>query len=124
MAKRAAIARDAIAERKLSDVSAAQFLEALDAGAYGTAVGTLKIWPEKKKVELWAEPEHYGGISVGAIHGVLREKKKLEFEKPWPTEIHKRVGVEDVADPRVILGDPALIKAIAREVAVQIRAMG
>lgn len=120
--KRAAIAQD-ISAKKLSDVSAAQFLEALDAGAFG-AIGKLKIWPEKKKVELWAEPEHYGGISVGALEGVLREKKKLELEKNFPAEIHKRVGSEEVIDPRVILRDPTFIKEVAREVAVQIRAMG
>jgi hypothetical protein len=123
-AKRAAIARDEIAESKLSDVTAAQFLEALDADPYGSAMGSLKIWPEKKKVELWTEPEHYGGISVGTIRVVLKEKKKLELEKHWSTEIHKRVGVEDVLDPRLILRDPAFIRDVAREVAVQLRAMG
>lgn len=47
-AKCAATARDEIAQSKLSDVTAAKFLEALDANPYGSAMGSLKIWLEKK----------------------------------------------------------------------------
>jgi hypothetical protein len=123
-AKTAAIDLDEIGEKALSDVSAADFLAALDGTGIG-AVAHLRTWPEKKKVELWAEPEHFGGVRVSDLVRGIREKKKLELEKsPVAEMIQKPVGVENVLDPRDVLRDPAFIGAVAREVATQLRAGG
>ena len=82
-AKRAAIDLDEISTRQLGEVTAADFLAALHAG--GLSAGHLTVWPEKKKVELWLEPEDFRRIQVGPIINVIRvEKKKRELEfDPW-----------------------------------------
>jgi hypothetical protein len=119
--KRAAIDLDAIGEKQLSEISAADFLTALNAGGISAQVHH-RIWPEKKKVELWAEPENLGGVKVGDLLNVIKaEKKKVELEKPPSTEIVKAVGVENVTNPRDLLRDPEFIGQVAREVANQLR---
>jgi hypothetical protein len=89
--KKAAIDMDAIEKKRLDEISAADFLSALNAG--GIALDHLTVWPEKKKVELWREPESYGEINVADIIARIRaEKKKIELEK-FP-------GFETWRDPR------------------------
>jgi hypothetical protein len=79
--KRAAIDMDAIGDKPLGELSAADFLAALDAG--GMSLHHLAVWPEKKKVELWTEPEDFGRVRVGDLVNVIRgEKKKVERELP------------------------------------------
>jgi len=82
--KRAAIRPDDISKRKMSEISATDFLKALNDPNVGIQIGHLShIWPEKKKVEYWGEPENLSGIRVGdLIHYLRGEKKKFELEKP------------------------------------------
>jgi hypothetical protein len=93
--KRAAIDPDDVNSRALSDISAADFLSALDAG--GLSPAALTVWPEKKKVELWSEPESYSKINLGHVIVVIKEKKKYELEmrKPIRAEVdYKAPGTE------------------------------
>lgn len=79
--KRAAIDLDSIADTPLSEISAADFLDALAQG--GDDIHALGgTWPEKKKVELVVS-ENIGTVSVGRVLNILRiEKKKAEREIP------------------------------------------
>jgi hypothetical protein len=111
--KKAAISPEAIDHKKLNEISAADFLASLNAGGTST-VSALRVWPEKKKLELWAEPEGFGGVTAGAFREWLRrEKKKLELEKP--------PGLEGFVDPRDFLRDPVFIKDVAKEVALELK---
>ena len=116
--KKAAIDLDDIQEKSLSDVSAADFLSALsNSGVKGLTV--MRIWPEKKKLELLLEPEFSPTITVGRLVDRLTEKKKYELEKSIPSEIYKRVGAEgEWIDPRQVVVDPV---EIAKEVARQLK---
>ena len=79
-AKKAAIDLDNIGEKTLNEISAADFLNALNAG--GVALQNITLWPEKKKIELYVEPENLGKINVrDVIIRIRAEKKKLELEK-------------------------------------------
>lgn len=120
--KRAAIDLDAISQKKLSEISAADFITALNAGGISLQA-QLRIWPEKKKVELFVEPENLGGVSVGDLLNVVRaEKKKVELEKNPVAEIVKPVGTENMTtNPRDLIRDPDFISQVAREVANQLR---
>lgn len=76
--KKTAAIKD-IREATLDSISAADFLGALNAGS---AARHIAVWPEKKKYELWVEPENIGRIKVGRLLDILRgEKKKIEIEK-------------------------------------------
>jgi hypothetical protein len=81
---------DAIRSKSLDQVSASDLLQALQHG--GVGIGHLTVWPEKKKYELWVEPENLGKVDVGRLIDILRgEKKKVELEK-YP-------GLEGWRDP-------------------------
>lgn len=70
---------DEIAEQPLNKVTVQQFLDALNASEL--SVRSLVFWPEKKKVELFVEPENQGNVKVGDLIAKLRaEKKKVELE--------------------------------------------
>jgi hypothetical protein len=116
--RKAAIDLDDIQEKALDQVSAADFLSALtNSGIKSAAV--MRVWPEKKKFELFLEPEFPPGITVGRLVDRLTEKKKYEFEKPLQSEIQKRLGTEgEWIDPRQSLVDPV---EIAKEVARQLK---
>jgi hypothetical protein len=58
--KRAAF--EELAHRPLEEVTAAEFLEALESG--GLSAQDLAVWPENKKVELTTEPENFGGVKI------------------------------------------------------------
>lgn len=95
--KQAAFDLDEIRGQNLEKISAADLLQALHHG--GLHVGHLTTWPEKKKYELWVEPENFGEIEVGRLIDILRgEKKKVELEK-FP-------GLERFRDPREGFIDP------------------
>ncbi len=119
--RQAAIDLDELGERTLSDLSAADFLAALNAG--GVSAQQFRVWPEKKKVELWTEPENFGRIRLRDFVVGLREKKKVELEKDMRPEfnIPKRAGDEVMRDPRDILRDPEFIGQLADVVANQLR---
>src|SRR5438477_12102773 len=106
--KRPAIDLDAIEDKKLSEISAADFLTALNAGGLTAAAG-FHVWPEKKKVELFVGPENFGGVRVGDLFKGIREKKKVELEK-YP-------GAELVADPQRYAVDPAFIRQLGTAIA-------
>lgn len=111
--RKAAITIESIAEKKLSEISAADFLEALDTRGV-TSIAGIRVWPEKKKLEYLLEPENLGGVRLGdLLRGVFAEKKKLELEKANPAEM--------VHDPRVLIRDPEFIKELAVAVAKQIK---
>lgn len=116
--KKASIDLDDLAEKSLDQVSAADFLSALgNSGVKGEAV--MRAWPEKKKLELWLEPEFNKGIKVGVLIDRLQEKKKREMEKPMPSEIYKSIGAErESIDPRQWVINPV---EIATEVARQLK---
>jgi hypothetical protein len=88
MDKLAAISMDEIGERTLGEISAAEFLSALD--GEGVALDSLATWPEKKKKELWEDTENYKVVRAIDIRDVLvgirTEKKKVELEKHPGTE--------------------------------------
>ena len=81
--KTAAIDVDKLGEMTLKEISAADFLEALKAGS--VSVDRLTLWPEKKKKELWAEPERIGTVKCKDFIDLIgSEKKKIEREiDPW-----------------------------------------
>lgn len=111
--KKAAIDIDAIGDKRLSDISAADFLSALQAG--GLASQHLYVWPEKKKFELWVEPENdfLGGINVRDFFEQMRkEKKKLELEK-FP-------GFENWRDPRDFVYED-LLNRLTRDLESRLR---
>ena len=109
-----------VEEKSLNEISAADFLDALNAG--GHSVIEVHRWSEKKKVELWVEPENFSGIKVGGLLRGLKEKKKFEIEKPPLTEDFRKVrGAEDYFDSRNAVRDPDFIREVAREVAIQLR---
>ena len=89
--KTAAIAADKLESKALNQISAEDFLVALNHS--GVAAHTLTIWPEKKKLELYTEPENLGKVNVGRIIDIIKgEKKKVELEK--------HPGYETWRDPR------------------------
>jgi hypothetical protein len=78
--KKAAI-DEQLAEQTLGEISAADFLKALNRGGL---VSDLVVWPEKKKVELYIEPENLEKVNFGRLIEIIRgEKKKRELE-PYP----------------------------------------
>jgi hypothetical protein len=111
--KRAAIDLDAVHNKTLRDVSAADFLEALDAG--GISGMGHRPWNEKKKVELLTGPENLGGITVGGLLKGLREKKKVEIEKDPRPELDfiKHRGAEtEFVDREDLVTNPAFTTAL------------
>ena len=88
--KKPAFDPDTILSKSLDQVSASDLLQALQHGGIG--IGHLTVWPEKKKYELWVEPENLGKVDVGRFLDIIRgEKKKVELEK-YP-------GLEGWRDP-------------------------
>lgn len=110
--KKPAIDPDSFGEKTLADVSAADFLEYLNTDAF-VATHVMRFWPEKKKYELFLEPENQRGVKIKDLFKGVREKKKVEIEKP--------PGTEEIVDPRVVLRDPAFIRELAREVTAQLK---
>ncbi len=109
--KKAAIDVDNIGQQTLAEVSAADFLDALN--KKGLTVSQLTVWPEKKKVELWAEPEDIRHVRIDEIIGVIRnEKKKVEYEKPPGTEMWR--------DPREFIYED-LLNRLVRDVEARLR---
>lgn len=125
--RKAAIDPDKIQDKALNSISAADFLEALgNAGPAGAAV--FRAWPEKKKYELWAEPEFNDGISVGRLIERMTVKKKFELEKdPRPeiykditSEIPKRVGEFEIPNLKDFVVNPAVLASLANSIAIQV----
>ncbi len=78
--KSAAINLEEVKDTPLSEMTADTFLEAL---VEGRAVQHLRFWPEKKKYELYIEPENIGRIPFDRFRDILKgEKKKVEYEIP------------------------------------------
>ncbi len=73
------IERDDVQDAELRQISADQLLAALNADGLGTQA--LRLFPDKKKLELVVEPENLGAVKVKDLIQVLRhEKKKTELE--------------------------------------------
>jgi hypothetical protein len=123
--KRAAIDVDAMLEKPLDQLSAADFVTVLtSSGASGLHL--LRYWPEKKKYELFVEPENYGTVNIGVIFKGVREKKKYEIEKEvLPEDLRKPAGAEFELNFREVLVSPVvqekLQEIVAKEVARQLR---
>lgn len=78
--KKAAIEFKEVEDTPLEELSADRFLEALN---QKNLVPLLRVWPEKKKYELYHEPENIGEIPLGRLRDILEnEKKKVEIEIP------------------------------------------
>lgn len=115
--KQAAIPADVL-ERRLDELSAADFLTALGEAKLGQP--ELGILADKKKYELWVEETPIQKIPLKDLIERLRgEKKKLELEKPARWEYLKR-AVELEIDPREVFRDPAVIEEIATQVAAKL----
>lgn len=109
--KKAAIDPDTLSEKTLGEISAADFLTALNVG--GDAIQQIALWPEKKKIELLVEPENMTKLNVRDVLIRIRlEKKKLELEK-FP-------GLENWRDPRENLYDD-LLNRLARDLEIRMR---
>jgi hypothetical protein len=122
--RRAAIDLEAIEDKPLASLSAVDFLSALS-GAGTIGVQAMRFWPEKKKYELYSEPENLGKTTIGGLFKGVREKKKVELEKDLRTElVHKLPGSEiEVLNPQDLVINPAFREAvtvIAREVVNQL----
>jgi len=125
--RKAAIDLDQIQDKALNSISAADFLEALgNAGPAGAAV--FRAWPEKKKYELWVEPEFNDGISIGRLIGRMTEKKKYELEKDPRPEIHKdftseipkHFGEFEIPNLKDFIINPAVLASLANSIAIQV----
>lgn len=115
--KRAAVPAD-LAERQLGELSAVDFLTALQ-GAKVTQA-ELGVLADKKKFELWIEETQVDKIPIKDLVERLRgEKKKLELEKNFRHEYVKR-AIELEIDPRDVLIDPVVIEEIATQVAAKL----
>jgi hypothetical protein len=80
--KRAAIDLEEIRQTPVGQLTADKFLAALEEEK---ALSLLPYWPEKKKYELWVEPENIGVIPFERIIDILKgEKKKVEYEFEFP----------------------------------------
>src|SRR5688572_761653 len=92
--RKAAIDREALENKPLDSLSAVDFLSALS-GAGAIGIQAMRFWPEKKKYELFTEPENLGKATIGGLFKGVREKKKVELEKDPRTElVHKLPGAE------------------------------
>jgi len=79
--KTAAIESDSLGERDITQITAKDFLSALDREGLGAS--SLNLLPEKKKLELYNEPEWTSAIKVKDLVRALKtEKKKVELELP------------------------------------------
>jgi hypothetical protein len=109
--KKAAIDLDELGKKTLSEISAEDFLMALNAG--GISLQHITVWPEKKKYELYVEPENLGKVNVGEILMRIRfEKKKVELEK--------NPGFEHLRDPRDWFYDD-LLNRLTRDIEIRLR---
>src|SRR5262245_7730691 len=63
--KAATIDRDSAGDRQLQEISAADLVRALN--AEGLGAHALSFLPEKKKFELYTEPENVGAIRVADL---------------------------------------------------------
>jgi len=85
MERRAAIDADALMQKSLNDVSAADFIRLL---GKRELAGISTILADKKKLELWVDE---GVIFETPIEAVIEkikgEKKKLELELQWDSPI-------------------------------------
>jgi hypothetical protein len=89
-AKKAAIDIDQVRSKTIQEVSAADFLAALEEA--DVSVQQLVGLPEKKKVELWVEPEDPPSLTTGDLIDWIRaEKKKVELEVPPDFEDWQKV---------------------------------
>lgn len=82
-ARKPAIENDDIssAERDIGQITAKDFLNILDKEGLGAS--SLNLLPEKKKLELYLEPEWTKAIKVKDLVRVIKaEKKKVELELP------------------------------------------
>lgn len=104
--KRAAIAAD-VRDTTIDRLSAEDFLAALKKEA---VLPFVHHWPEKKKYELFVEPER--SPTVPQLADFLRkEKKKLELE-PWKViDIKILRGLEVPFEPRPFPGPNPLVLA-------------
>ena len=77
----AAIESDTTIDRDIGQITAKDFLNILDKEGLGAS--SLNLLPEKKKIELFTEPEWTKAIKVKDLVRVLKtEKKKVELEMP------------------------------------------
>jgi hypothetical protein len=120
--KQAAIDVDEVAERPLSEVSGADLLSALSIS--GGGISSLMVWPEKKKVELWVEPENFGKVRVVDIIRVIRvEKKKRELELPWFNRFDPEPWANQI-EPHPHPSYASLVEDVARVVESRMRGVG
>ena len=88
--KKAAIDVDQIRSKTLHEISAADFVTALEQA--NISIQRVVDLPEKKKLELLVEPEDPPTIDVGVIIDWMRnERKKTELELPPDFDNWKKI---------------------------------
>ena len=113
--RRSAIPPDELLERPIEQLSAAEFISALNHPALDQAA--VRLLPDKKKYELWVEEVDVTKLTTRDLVDRLRnEKKKVEIELTT-----KRVTEIDEPDPRTFLISPVVIEAIAERVAERLQ---
>jgi hypothetical protein len=113
--RRSAIPPDELLERPIEQLSAAEFISALNHPALDQAA--VRLLPDKKKYELWVEEIDVTKLTTRDLVDRLRnEKKKVEIELTI-----KRVTEVDEPDPKNLLISPVLVEAIAERVAERLQ---
>lgn len=110
--KRAAV-RSTAARSQLARLTKSEFLSTLEAGKI---LKGFVVMPEKKKRELWTEPEGGTGLAVGAVLKRVRtEKKKVELEVPIGLKPSvERAAANSVARELTRLGGKAIARRARR----------
>jgi hypothetical protein len=120
-ARTAAIDPDALMDRPLGEISAADFLQVLSNPRVRHPA--LAILPDKKKYELWVEEGPITKISVRELLERLKgEKKKLELElPPWFEKINPPVWEKGNVFQGAELEYSQLVEEIANVVEERLR---
>ncbi|MDH3473002.1 MAG: hypothetical protein OEM59_04865 [Rhodospirillales bacterium] len=109
MEKTAAI--DKVMHANLNDVTAVQFLEALNAQG-------MTLVAKDKRVEYWTEPERVvPSVSIEAVIEKFKNRKKWYEREKFP-------GFERHSDVLDIVSNPALLNRLADVVAQRIQQAG
>jgi hypothetical protein len=113
--RRSAIPPDELLERPIEQLSAAEFISALNHPDLDQTA--VRLLPDKKKYELWVEEIDVTKLTTRALIDRLRnEKKKAELEVPT-----KRLIEVNEPDPRTFVISPVLVEAIAERVAERLQ---
>jgi len=113
--RRSAIPPDELLERPIEQLSAAEFISALNHPDLDQAA--VRLLPDKKKYELWVEETDVTKLTTRDLVDRLRnEKKKVEIE----LTVKRQVEIDE-PDPKSFVISPDLVEAIAERVAERLQ---